>query len=107
MPKFNLGYKVDEATSIPSGSNKGDKTYYESIQISTKNVKGLELKVGEEVKLIGVVVGRDEHKRNDEEKDVRYTIEIKQLNKGMSEKEYENLSDDEKDEIDEKDMKEE
>ena len=62
--------------------------------------------MGEKVNLIGVVSGRDEHKRDDEKKEVRYNIDIEQLNKGYSEEEYSKLSEEEKDDADAKDLDE-
>ena len=103
MPKFDLGRKPSEVTAEEPSEKK---IYYPSISISTEDVEGLELKIGQKVKLVGLVTGKDEHKRDDKKKETRYNIDIEQLNKGYSEEEYMDKTDEEKDDIDAKDLKE-
>ncbi|MFH1405841.1 MAG: hypothetical protein ABIG52_01320 [Nanoarchaeota archaeon] len=103
MKKFNLGHKMD--TSKPVSSDEGkNKTYYPSIYISSKEVKGLKLKIGQKVNLIGVVTGVNERERDDKEKETNYDIDVEQLGGGMSEEEYMKLPDEKKDEYDKKDL---
>ena len=104
MPRFNLGRKRSELTSLEEPDK--NKIHYPSIYIDTDEIKGLDLKMGEKVNLVGVVAGRDEHKRDDEKKKVSYNIDIQQLNKGYTEEEYSKLSDEEKDDADAKDLEE-
>ena len=104
MPKYDLGRKPSETKEISPPSEK--EIYYPSINVNTEDIKGLDLKMGEKVKLIGIVSARNEHKRDDEKKEVRYEIDIKQLNKGYTEEEYSAMSDDEKDDADAKDLEE-
>ena len=107
MPKYNLGHKMDNTEmAVPSSESKKE-IYYPSIHISTEDVEGLDLKLGDKVKLVGVVTGVDERKKDEEKKKIHYDIDIEQLNSGISEKEYLDKPDNEKDEIDEKDIKDE
>ena len=103
MPKYNLGRKPKEVTTEAPMQDK--EIYYPSISISTEDAKGLELKMGQKVKLVGVVTGVDEHKKDDEKKETRYNIDVEQLNEGISEEEYMEKDDDEKDKIDEDELK--
>ena len=105
MPKYNLGHKM-ESPAVAGPSEDKNKIYYPSINISTEDVEGLELKIGQKVKLVGLVTGKDEHKRDDKKKEIRYNIDIEQLNKGYSEDEYMGMSDEEKDDADAKDLEE-
>ncbi len=100
MPKFDLGRKPSEVKEAEPPKEK----QYPGIYLNTANIEGLDLKIGEKVKLDGVVSGRDEHKRDDEKKEVHYNIDIKQLNKGYTEEEYSNMSEEEKDDADAKDV---
>lgn len=101
MAKYDLKHKIEE---VEEGSP--EMPYYPSINISTEDVESLELKIGQKVKLVGLVTGKDEHKRDDKKKETRYNIDVVQLNEGISEEEYSDLSDEEKDEADAKDLEE-
>jgi len=104
-PKYNLGHKMEQPTEAGISSEDKKEIYYPSIHISTKDVEGLDLKLGDKVKLVGVVTGVDERKKDEEKKKIYYDIDIEQLNSGISEKEYLDKPDNEKDDIDEKDIK--
>lgn len=99
MPKYDLKHKIDK------GDSPEMEDYFPSISVSTKDVEGLELKIGQKVKFVGVVTGLNEEERKDK-KETRYNIDIEQLNKGISEEEYSDLSDEEKDDADAKDLEE-
>ena len=104
MPKYDLGRKPKEV--IAEAPMQDKEIYYPSINISTEDAEGLELKIGQKVKFIGVVTGLNEEERTDEKKETRYNIDIEQLDKGISEEEYSELSDEEKDDADAKDLAE-
>jgi len=102
MPKFDLGHKPGKPTEEVK---EVQALYYPSINISSEDAEGLELKMGEKVKLDAVVTGI--HVNEDgKKKRTDYNIDIKTLNKGYSKKEYLNMSDEDKDEYDEKGLKE-
>ena len=103
MSKYDLGRKPSKVTEAPM---QDKEIYYPSISVSTEEAKGLELKIGQKVKLVGVVTGLDRHEKDNEKKETRYNIDIEQLNEGISEEEYSDLSDEEKDEKDLKDLEE-
>lgn len=97
MAKYDLKHKLEE---VKEGSP--EMPYYPSISISTEDVEGLTLKMGQKVKLVGEVTGMDKHKGDK----TRYSIDVVQLNEGISEEEYMEMPDEKKDEVDAKDLEE-
>ena len=103
MPKFDLGHKMEEIGTAPAPESKKE-IYYPSIHISSKDAEGLKLKMGENIKLDGVVVGVHKDMVGDEKKKADYDIDSKNLYQGYSKEEYLSKSEDEKDTIDEKNI---
>ncbi len=96
MPVFDLKEKKNEEMAV-----KEERHWYPNLYLDNRD---FELDIGNPVVLKGVVTEKTETKRQGSKKN-SYRISVKKLTGSYSKEEYMKLSDEEKDEYDEKQIK--